>query len=453
METLDSLRSGLASGRLAGCQSLKLADDLREFPLEILDLADSLTFLNLSNNRLTQLPPSFAQLQKLEIVFFNNNSFESFPIVLAQCPQLSMVSFKNNAIRSVSPQALSSHLRWLILTNNQLSTLPPTVGKLHRLQKFMLAGNQLESVPPALENCQNLELIRLSANRLKALPKWLLDLPKLSWIAYAGNPCCPSDPAERVVSDSVGVRSLLNINPSELQIGDILGQGASGVIYQAQWTPTTPSSSFQTSRSQPQTVALKIFKGDITSDGSPQDEMKACIAAGTHENLVSVLGQYCEANNTGLVFDFIPPDYQNLGGPPSLETCTRDTYESTVSFSAEKILAIIKGIAAVVAHLHRRGIMHGDLYAHNILINADGHSILGDFGAASIYDVADVGPALEQLEVRAFGCLLEDLLDRCSSPQSAALLELQQLQADCIQPKPSARPLFEEICQRLDWLT
>ena len=101
IETLDSLKSGLASGRLVGATSLKLSDGLSHFPLEILALADSLTFLNLSNNHLSHLPPEFAQLTKLEIVFFNNNNFETFPEVLAQCPALSMVSFKANQIKAL----------------------------------------------------------------------------------------------------------------------------------------------------------------------------------------------------------------------------------------------------------------------------------------------------------------------------------------------------------------
>jgi hypothetical protein len=58
--------------------------------------------------------------------------------------------------------------------------------------------------------------------------------------------------------------------------------------------------------------------------------------------------------------------------------------------------------------------MHGDLYAHNTLLGPDGHALIGDFGAASFVDVADrkTAEALERLEVRAYGCLLEELLER-----------------------------------------
>lgn len=57
---------------------------------------------------------------------------------------------------------------------------------------------------------------------------------------------------------------------------------------------------------------------------------------------------------------------------------------------------MVQGVAAAARHLHERGILHGDLYAHNPLYSlqpAMPHSsqeapaaLLGDFGAASCYD-------------------------------------------------------------------
>ncbi|MEL7067580.1 MAG: leucine-rich repeat-containing protein kinase family protein [Cyanobacteria bacterium J06581_3] len=446
METLDSLRSGLASGRLSGCKTLKLADGLTEFPSEILALAESLTFLNLSNNSLRALPPEFAQLTKLEIAFFNNNKFEIFPEVLAQCPKLSMVSFKANQLSTISDKALSPNLRWLILTNNQLSTLPPSIGKLHRLQKLMLAGNRLTDLPKALANCTNLELIRLAANQLKQLPDWLYRLPRLSWLAYAGNPFCEAISRERV--EKREVRSLPIISAKNLTRDKILGEGASGIIYRGNWTAPDQLAVAKT-------VALKLFKGEITSDGSPLDEMQACIAAGTHPNLVKVLGKLASPNETGLVFDFVSSDYENLGEPPSLESCTRDIYKPEQSFTLQEILKIVSGMASVLAHLHQNGIVHGDFYAHNILLNTEAHSILGDFGAASFYikEPKISSHPLEKIEVRAFGCLLEELLLRCTDRNQIVVQQLSNLQRQCVSPALAERPTFEHIVQTLSQIS
>jgi hypothetical protein len=445
METLTLLRSG----QLEGTKKLTLSCGLTQFPSEIFALAESLEMLDLSNNHFKSLPDEFGQLKKLKIVFFNNNAFEEVPEVLSQCPALSMAGFKSNKIKFYGADALPPTVRWLILTDNRLEQLPTSIGRLSRLQKLMLAGNQLRSLPDAMAACQNLELIRLAANRLTELPNWLFSLPRLSWLAYAGNPFC--------IVERSAERSLPEISWHDITPGDILGQGASGVISKGIWHAKTTHSEAQPEPKQTD-VAIKLFKGEITSDGLPMDEMQACMAAGAHDHLVSVLGKLVHnpEEKAGLVLSFIPPHYKNLGNPPDLDTCTRDTYSSDTTFSLPVLLRIVQGIATVAAHLHDRGMMHGDLYAHNILVDETGASLLGDFGAASFYDSTDpaIAQAMEQLEVRAFGCLLEDLLDRCAWEDTVARKEtvdrLRVLQQECVHPLPSQRPLFNIICQHLD---
>lgn len=434
IETLNLLRSG----QLVGTKRLAIAGGLTHFPAEIFELADSLEILDLSNNNLKSLPDDFGQLKNLKAAFFANNEFRKIPEVLSQCPQLNIIGFKSNQVQHISDKALSPSLRWLILTHNQIEQLPSTIGTLSKLQKLMLAGNRLRSLPEEMAACLSLELIRLSANQLTALPPWLLALPRLSWLAYAGNPFCTERPTAK--------RSLSSIDWSDLTLETILGEGASGVISQGIWRITS---------TQTKAVAVKVFKGEITSDGLPADEMQACIAAGSHQYLVNVLGKIVNHphNKEGLVFSLIPPDYKNLGGPPNLETCTRDTYPPNTQFSLIAILSIAKGIAAAAQHLHRQGILHGDLYAHNILVNDTGESLFSDFGAASFYTPDNSGQALERLEVRAFGCLLEDLLNHCDREelmsQPDAIDQLRCIQQDCMHPTPSLRPLFASICDDL----
>ncbi|HIK16177.1 MAG TPA: protein kinase [Leptolyngbyaceae cyanobacterium M33_DOE_097] len=435
-ETLEALRSG----QLTGAKRLDLAADLTQFPLEILDLADSLEILNLTNNRLHSLPNEFGRLQKLKIAFFSNNHFQELPAVLSNCPNLSMVGFKANQIASIADAALPTSVRWLILTDNQIEQIPASWGRLGKLQKLMLAGNQLRSLPDEMAACQNLELVRLSANQLTSLPPWLLTLPRLSWLAYAGNPFCQATRSP--------TPSLTEIDWADLVIQNTLGEGASGIIFKGEWVH---------SPTQATEVAIKVFKGEVTSDGLPADEMRSYIAAGTHPHLVKLLGKVVghPEEKAGLVFAFVPPNYTTLGNPPSFDSCTRDTYSPDTAFSLPVILQIAQGIAAAAAHLHSQGILHGDLYAHNILVNAMGESLLGDFGAASFYPetTPSIAPALESLEVRAFGCLLEDVLDRCILDNSANQVELRDrlrsLQHDCMDPFPSSRPSFAKICDFL----
>jgi hypothetical protein len=55
----------------------------------------------------------------------------------------------------------------------------------------------------------------------------------------------------------------------------------------------------------------------------------------------------------------------------------------------------------------------------------------------------------EALEVRAFGCLLGELLERCESEQEGRLTELEALQLRCVGPVAASRPRFAELVAEL----
>ncbi|KUG08585.1 protein kinase [Solirubrum puertoriconensis] len=437
MHTLEQLRTG----QLAGATRLDLSCGLTEFPREIFDLADTLEILNLSGNALSALPADLGRLHRLRILFCSDNQFTAVPEVLGQCPQLSMVGFKANRIRTLPAAALPPQLRWLILTDNELEELPAEIGNCTQLQKLMLAGNRLRHLPETLAQCTGLELLRIAANRFEALPEWLLQMPRLAWLAYAGNPF-----ADRIEEAAVARRPIVGIDWATLQLEQQLGEGASGIIHRARWQPELPAPQAE--------VAVKLFKGAVTSDGLPHSEMAACISAGAHPNLIAVAGkiQQHPAGAEGLVLQLIEPRFGNLAGPPSFATCTRDVYAAGTRFSLPEVLRIALGIASAVRHLHSRGILHGDLYAHNILVAEGGECLLGDFGAACFFDPSDeaTAQALQQVEARAFGCLLEELLERCpDSNHTEVLQNLGALQQRCVQPAVTSRPLFAEIEQTL----
>lgn len=436
--TVTSTLEQLRAGQLAGTRRLKLACGLTEFPREIFDLADTLEILDLSGNALTTLPDDLPRLSKLRIFFASDNPFTELPEVLGQCLQLSMVGFKANRIRKVSGRSLPPQLRWLILTDNELEALPAEIGACAQLQKLMLAGNRLKTLPEELAACSRLELLRLAANQLSVLPAWLWRLPRLSWLAYAGNPV--SDAWETAALTDTPIA---DIRWEALKLEQQLGEGASGVIHRAVL--------LEPGGEAPQPVAVKLFKGAVTSDGLPDCEMAACISAGDHPNLIPVIGKVKghPADAHGLVMELIDPEFRNLAGPPSLASCTRDIYDAGTRFDLASALRIAHGIASAACHLHRRGVMHGDLYAHNILHCGKGRALLGDFGAASFYAVDDpeLGAALERLEVRAYGCLLEELIERCDGleVEPAIAAQLVELKVRCLSEDVGVRPLFDEI--------
>eukprot|EP01035_Chromulina_nebulosa_P019724 gene19724-25652_t len=165
---------------------------------------------------------------------------------------------------------------------------------------------------------------------------------------------------------------------SDISLGQVLGEGASGIVYKG----TLLENGIEIN------VAIKIYKGEATSDGLPEDEMKAAEAVGDHFNSIRVLGRLINIPNDkqGLILSLIPPSYITLGGPPSFDTVTRDVYSPDLKLQLVIVLEILCGVSSLASHLHSKHISHGDLYAHNILVDFNtGHTLLGDFGAATNY--------------------------------------------------------------------
>ncbi|MGX9776951.1 leucine-rich repeat-containing protein kinase family protein [Janthinobacterium aestuarii] len=422
MHTLEQLRAG----QLAGLRRLKLSCGLMEFPGEIFDLADSLEILDLSGNALSTLPDDLPRLHKLRIIFCSDNLFTTLPAVLGSCLALEMIGFKANRIRHVPAAALPPRLRWLTLTDNAIESMPDELGKCSELQKLMLAGNCLSHLPATLAACHRLELVRIAANRFTALPECLLSLPRLSWLAYAGN--LFTEARELAALAGTGAAG---VAWQRLELAQQLGEGASGVIYRARLDGVDD-------------VAVKVFKGAMTSDGLPRSEMAACVGAGAHVGLIPILGTLDAHPHgaLGLVMPLIDAAYRNLAGPPSLESCTRDVYADGACFDPPQALAIAHGIASAVCQLHTHGIVHGDLYAHNILHADAGACLLGDFGAASMFAPGSPqGEVLQGIEARAFGVLLGELAAHCTTPLPA----LQAMMDACLQDEVLRRPKFDAI--------
>lgn len=399
-QTLARLRAG----ELQGSTQLDLRNcGLEQLPSEVMSLADTLEVLDLSGNALSTLPETLSRLTKLHRLFVSGNRLAILPAVVGRLPRLDTLGLKANQITEVPASSLAPTLRWLILTDNRITSLPPSLTYCVQLQKLMLAGNSLSQLPLGMGRLQRLELLRLSANRFEraedALPEELFAIPQLAWLAYAGNPFNAG--REQHALEAANVK---RVPWSELFLQHQMGEGASGHIHAALWRPAEAPA---------QEVALKLFKGAVTSDGLPRSEMTATLVAGKHPHLVGVLGvlEGHPQNIEGLVMPRLAPEWAPLAGPPSMVSCTRDVYPAGLLLPAARAQAISRAVNDALCHLHDRGLLHGDLYAHNLLVDGRGNALLSDFGAASFLPIDDrtQREALQVLDRRALQVLMNEL--------------------------------------------
>lgn len=433
--TRSVVRSSAELAALSSCEieRVHLEEGLTEVPRSILACAPRARLLDLSGNLLTALPDWLPELTELEVLFLSYNRFSHVPEILGKMPRLRMIGMRGNQIEQLSGAALPSSLIWLTLTDNFLQTVPPELGRVSGLQKLLLAGNRLERLPETFREASALELIRLSANRFESFPEWLFQLPSLAWAAVAGNPCTK-------VSSNAGLVNQ-TISWNQIALGEKLGQGASGETFRATLTSRDGSS---------EDVAVKVFAGAVSSDGDAADEIHAAVSAGRHPCLVSTRGALVDhpEGRGGLVLDLVPSAFKPLAKPPSFDSCTRDVYSGEERFSYEQIVSFGRDVALGASHLHQCGFVHGDLYAHNTLVSGD-RALVSDFGAACFYrgNKALNGHLVERVEVRAFGILLEELLERAVvSKAYSQLRDIRDLVIRCTSPDVTQRPCFEEVC-------
>ena len=399
-----------------------------QFPHEIVDFASDIEILDMSMGELSTLPDDFGRLHALRVAFFSFNLFTEVPRVLATCPNLEFVGMRSCRIASWAEDSLPPSIQAVTLTENELTSVPTSLAKLPHLRKLLLTGNRLRDLPPELAHCQQLECVRLSVNHLSASPEaLLLRLPKLFCYADSGNPFSRHIPAPAT--------SMPSVPWDEIRIGEKIGESAKNAVFRTEY--------------QGNAMAMKVFGNSITTDGLPADEIRASLAAGEHPALVSATTRISDMpdGKQAVLMPLIPPSFAPLGLPPNLYTYSRDTFGPEHQFSVAFITRVLRDVASGLQHLHSRGVMHGDVYAHNILANREGQAYLFDFGSASIYQ-PEQSSVREYIDVRSFGVLIEDLLGRCAET-GKQLEHLEALKQACCHAEPGRRPRFRDIAKEL----
>ena len=477
--TMEELRAEIARAGAAGTLELDWANrGLTALPEEIGSLT-RLEKLNLAGNELSDLPEALASCTALRTLFFLNNRFTAVPSVLGRLPALSMLSFKSNRVEHIPEDALPPSLAWLILTDNALAALPAALGRLPRLRKLMLASNQLRALPD-MSGLAALELVRLSDNHLQEFPEALLQLPRLAWLAVAGNDFEPM-PRAAVAGRLAAARSALTMD--NVQLGEVLGEGTSGVVYAAKRLDGGGSGSGggggegSSGCSGQDKVAVKVFKA-ASSDGRPVDEVRrqpACpgrargrhpspprpfippplspppaatqvavslALTSPHPNLINLLGFVAEAGEGAAHYSKLASFLEFCSGmkvlakPPSFASVTRDVYPAAPGaiqgLSVAQAGVVALAVASAAAHLHAAGVAHGDLYGHNLLLDpalvgpgAAGAGAAGALAAlAARVKLGDLGAAFFYQAGSARGALIERVEVRAWACLAEELLAL-----------------------------
>ncbi|XP_064390207.1 leucine-rich repeat and death domain-containing protein 1-like [Halichondria panicea] len=145
-------------------------NQLTLLPSDLHKLSTTLTFLNLSHNPLTFLPPYVSKMVNLKELWLEDIGLSSLPNEFLTLIQLQRLSLKGNDLFEINTDTLNrlSNLQWLSLAKNQLQSIDTL--HLKSLTVLSLAENQFISFASALPfKCTALEYVDLHQNKISSL--------------------------------------------------------------------------------------------------------------------------------------------------------------------------------------------------------------------------------------------------------------------------------------------
>lgn len=135
---------------------------------EDISFLDKLSYLDVSDNKISVLPKSLTQLTQLKYLNISKNKIQNLPEDIGDFQEMQQLLCTYNGIKSLPSSMMSLiSLTNLDLSHNELTKFPGSIEKLHALNQLDLSYNQISTMPFTLGNLQKLQVLNLSQNKLQ----------------------------------------------------------------------------------------------------------------------------------------------------------------------------------------------------------------------------------------------------------------------------------------------
>ncbi|KAJ8408474.1 hypothetical protein AAFF_G00258880 [Aldrovandia affinis] len=147
-----------------------------------------LTKLLLCSNNLTVLSEDVRLLPALVVLDVHDNQITTLPKSIGELGDLQKLNLSHNKLRELPEELwLLKNLRCLHLQQNLLQELPEGVGQLVDLDDIDLSNNEMTTLPDSLANLTKLAKFNLSYNKLKSLPLGISSMKSLKLLDCTRN--------------------------------------------------------------------------------------------------------------------------------------------------------------------------------------------------------------------------------------------------------------------------
>ena len=203
-----SVKMHMENASRTGVFQLK-GSNIVDFPKELVNIKDNIRSLDLSANKLKQIPDVLGSFANIKHLNLGDNKLGTIPSSLGQLSRLETLVLKNNLLVTL-PRTLESlaNLRTIDLSGNLFSSIPVQILGLKRLEMLDLSRNKITEIPDAIAGLQASEL-NLNQNQISKIPESIASSPRLKVLRLDEN-CLPlaGIPKPLLTDSSVCVLSL-----------------------------------------------------------------------------------------------------------------------------------------------------------------------------------------------------------------------------------------------------
>jgi Leucine-rich repeat (LRR) protein len=130
---------------------------------EALKEPEKVIFLDLSKNKLKEIPEEVFTLTNLQYLVLKKNKIREIPAEIAALTKLRVLDMSRNLIEEIPPAIGSCiELRTIILNQNRINTMCAEIGNLKNLKSLDLWGNEIDELPAEIGKLQeNLDYLDL----------------------------------------------------------------------------------------------------------------------------------------------------------------------------------------------------------------------------------------------------------------------------------------------------
>uniref|UniRef100_A0A8D0PFN0 Leucine rich repeats and calponin homology domain containing 1 n=1 Tax=Sus scrofa TaxID=9823 RepID=A0A8D0PFN0_PIG len=133
--------------------------------------------VDLSKNRLVEVPMELCHFVSLEILNLYHNCIRVIPEAIVNLQMLTYLNLSRNQLSALPACLCGLPLKVLIASNNKLGSLPEEIGQLKQLMELDVSCNEITALPQQIGQLKSLRELNVRRNYLKVLPQELVDLP------------------------------------------------------------------------------------------------------------------------------------------------------------------------------------------------------------------------------------------------------------------------------------